>query len=219
MNIIEEAFSQLYPNQPYPYTASIKYSRKFSDYNANVRLRENTLIFNLSRKWKEIDRDIRIGLIQELLVKITKKKTQTTNMEFYHNFIKNLHLAIPKDKSHPILEASFHRVNKKYFNNMVEIPNLEFGKTTLRKLGHYSYQKDIIQLSSVLLKGDEEFIDLVMHHEMLHKQLKFYWKPGRAHFHTPEFKKKEREFENFEEIEARLTKFLTKQKIKSWFWG
>ncbi len=99
MNIAERAFSLLYPEKMLDYEASIKYSHKFNDYNANVRIRGSQLMFHLSRKWKEIDDDIRIGLIQELLVKIIKDRRNTINMDLYRKFIKNLHVSVPKVQS------------------------------------------------------------------------------------------------------------------------
>ena len=68
--LIKEAFQELYPNKELNYSLSLKYSRKFKPYNANVKRYGNNLIFNLSRDWKKISREIQIGLIQELLAKI-----------------------------------------------------------------------------------------------------------------------------------------------------
>ena len=73
-NIVEEAFQQLYPEKEIKYNISLKYSRKFKPYNANVKLYGNSLIFNLSKDWKKISKEIQIGLIQELMVKILKDK-------------------------------------------------------------------------------------------------------------------------------------------------
>jgi|ETNmetMinimDraft_2_1059921.scaffolds.fasta_scaffold61159_1 hypothetical protein len=230
MGMIEEAFAGLYPEREYPYLGKITYSGKFSDYNANIRLQDNCMTFNLSKKWKEVDRDIRIGLLQVLLTKMMKKelsrqqpkktdKKTTLQMDLYQHFIKSLHLGIIKDKDDPHLSASFERVNALYFNHQVEKPNLVWGKESIRKLGHYNYQTDTIMLSKVFHGGDTKFIDLVMHHEILHKHLQFFWKPGRSYYHTPEFRKKEKEFKDFEQVERELERFLAKKKVKRWFFG
>ena len=70
MNLAEEAYAELYPQKEIKFNFSLKYSRKFKPYNANVKLFGSSLIFNLSRDWKKISKEIQMGLIQELLAKI-----------------------------------------------------------------------------------------------------------------------------------------------------
>ena len=184
------------------------------------------MTFNLSKKWKGVDKDIRMGLIQELLHKMMRKEMgnngfskATLQMDLYHNFIKSLHLGIVKDKDDPHLSASFNRINDTYFRGLIEKPNLVWGKESIRKLGHYNFQTDTIMITKVFQGQDPKFIDLVMHHEILHKHLKFYWKPGRSHYHTPEFRKREKEFDNHEQIEKEMERFLARKKVKRWFFG
>ena len=92
--LIMEAFQQLYPDKELKYNFSLKYSRKFRPYNANVKLRGNSIEFSLSREWKKISKEIQMGLVQELLAKILKDRKKTTNMELYNIFMKNVHLLI-----------------------------------------------------------------------------------------------------------------------------
>ena len=70
MKVAEEAYNRLYPHQALPYNIQLKYSDKFKSYNGNVRLYNNTLYFGLSKKWKTVDAEIVIGLLQSLLLKI-----------------------------------------------------------------------------------------------------------------------------------------------------
>src|SRR3989338_6954790 len=114
--LIKEAFQQLYPEKELKYSVSLKYSRKFKPYNANVKLHRDNLMFNLSRDWKKISKEIQIGLMQELMIKILKEKNKKTmNMELYNTFLKNVHIAIPKTKTDAVLEESFNRINEDYF--------------------------------------------------------------------------------------------------------
>ena len=53
---------------------------------------------------------------------------------------------------------------------------------------------------------------------MLHKKHKFISKNGKNYHHTREFKKKEKEFENAEEIEKLIRIITTKKRIKKLFW-
>ncbi len=212
--LIKKAFKQLYPEKELDYSISLKYSRKFKPYNANVKMRGETLIFNLSREWKKISKEIQIGLIQELMTKILKgKKYKTMNMELYNLFMKNVHLAIPKTKIDEILEDSFDRVNENYFNGMADKPNLQWGNDSTSKLGSYEYGSDTITISTIFKNSEQQLLDYVMYHEMLHKKFKFQNKNGRNFHHSNEFKRMEGKFENRELIEREISKLARKYRF------
>jgi len=213
MNIVQEAFQKLYPEKRLDYEVSLKYSNKFKPYNANVKLYNNKLEFNLSKKWKTVSREIQIGLIQGLLVKIIKEKKKTTNMDLYSIFMRKIHIAIPKTKSDPVLEKSFNKVNEKYFYGLIEKPNLVWCNS-LKKLGSYEYGTDTIAISRIFQNKDNKILDYIMYHEILHKKHKFKSKDGRNYHHTREFRKKEKEFENSKEIEKAISKLTRKTKQK-----
>ena len=208
----EEAFRRLYPERKHNFDFEIKYSRNFNDFNSNVRFSRfgNKIRFNLSRKWKDVDEEIQIGLLQSLMLKIFREKGQeksekhTINIDLYNSFIKNLHIGIVKDKSDPVLEESFDRVNKKYFFELVDKPNLMWGAESYRKLGSYDFHTDAISISRALMSKEQSVLDYVMYHEMLHKKEKFESRNGRTHHHTYSFRKKEKQFDNVEEIERKL---------------
>lgn len=203
MNIIEEAFRGLYPNREYKYNSKIKYSGKFKDYNANVKMYYNNLEFGMSRQWKPISREIKIGLLQELMQSLFGGKKTTINMDLYNKFIKNLHISISKTVSDPMLEESFNRVNEEYFDGLMEMPSLVFGKKSRTNFATYDYQTDTIRFTTLLQK-DQKALDYVMYHELLHKKLKFYNKNGKNFHHTSEFRKLEKKFKNHAEMERRL---------------
>ena len=211
--IIQEAFQQLYPEKELKYIFSLKYSRKFKPYNANVRLYHSNLMFNLSRDWKKISKEIQIGLIQELMCKILKSRKKTMNMELYNLFMKNVHLAVPKTKTDAILEESFNRVNEVYFNGMLDKPNLEWGNASTSKLGSYEYGSDAITISAIFKNEKLELLDYVMYHEMLHKKFKFQNKNGRNLHHSNEFKKMEAKFENRELMEKEISRLARKHRF------
>lgn len=213
-SLIQEAFQELYPDKELKYSVSLKYSKKFKPYNANVKRYGNNLVFNLSRNWKTISREIQMGLIQELMVKILHDKNKKTmNMELYNSFLKNVHIAIPKTKTDEILEASFDRVNEAYLNGMIDIPNLEWGNDSTSKLGSYEYGSDTITISSIFRDSQQELLDYVMYHEMLHKKFKFENKNGRNLHHSSEFKKMEAKFENRDSIEKEISRLARKHRL------
>ena len=81
MNLVEESFKRLYPEKEFNYEVKIKYSGKFQPFNANVRFSSNRITLNLSKQWRTVDSEIKIGLIQEMLIKLFKSKKNTKNME------------------------------------------------------------------------------------------------------------------------------------------
>ena len=74
MNLIQESFQRLFPTKEFSYHAEIEYNRRLSDFNANIRLQHNRLSLHLNLQWKDIDEEIKIGLIQHLLLRIFKER-------------------------------------------------------------------------------------------------------------------------------------------------
>lgn len=224
MNLIREAFQKLYPEKKITFNLKLKYSSAFKGYNANLnkvyyKIKENPIKeieIRLSKKWFAINKEIQMGLIQFLLIKSFKEKKRTTNVDIYHNFLKNIHIAIPKIDSHPLLESSFNRVNKEYFSELIEKPNLVFNKSK-NKLGSYEYGTDIITISSYLKEVSQETLDYVMYHEMLHKKYKFKNTGVRTTHHTKEFKEEESKFKNSKVIETQLRKLVSNDHKKGIF--
>ena len=222
MDLIERAFKELYPDREYIYRSKLKYSGKFAPYNANIRISGfYNLEMKLSKSWHGIDKEIIIGLIQDLLLKVAGGKNgaikSTLNIKLYNNFIKNLHLGINKDKIDPFLKRSFDRVNEQFFSNQIETPNLVWGSFSKRKLGCYNFHTDTISMSKIFLEQDIELLDYVMYHEILHKSLKFRVSNGKHAYHTSDFRKAEKSYPNGELFEKRLRNLSSKVKKKSIF--
>lgn len=201
MNLPREAFTRLFPEREFNYDAKIEYGR-LSGYRARASLRGRNLIFQMSKNWVEINDEIKIGLLQEFVLKLLKEKKKSTNIDLYHNFLRNAHIGIEKTRTHPTLEASFRRINDKFFNGIIEQPNFKVGNS-IRVLGSYEYGTDTIRITKHLLE-DAELLDYVMHHEMLHKKHKFKDRTCRTLHHSPEFKREEERYPNHDELEQRL---------------
>jgi hypothetical protein len=192
----------------------LTYSGHFSNYNANVRYTRTHIEFNLSNLWKNIDEDIQIGLIESLVVRMFKiKGVSTSNMKLYESFMKGLSKYAKSSDYDPELEESFNRVNEKFFNGMMEKPNLIFATESFRKLGSYEYSTNTINISTIFkgLPPDEQrFLDYVVYHELLHKKHTFNVKHGRHQAHTTVFRNDEKKFG--ENAEEELTSWLRKKK-------
>ena len=215
-NLAEIAIQNLNLEDIDEYSFDLHYHGKFNSYNANVRMRNKNLIFNLSKLWEDIDSDIQIGLVQELALKILKRKhVKTLNMDLYHIFLKNVHISVPKVKNHPALEDSFKRMNEQYFDGMIEQPNLRWGTHSTAKLGSYEYGSDTITISKIL-EDDRFLLDYVMYHEMLHKKHKFSSTNGRHLHHSYAFRKDEEQYPNHEIAERELRKLCIKHRKGNW---
>lgn len=214
-------FRELFPEKEFIYCPKLKYSGRFSDYNANIRLYKNNLTISLSRKWKGINNEITKGMIQSLLAKMfsKNKKTSTMNIDLYNNFIRSLHLAIPKTDIDEELRRSFDRVNERFFCSQLEISNLIWGEFSKRKFATYDFQTDTIRFSKILKDQNTELIDYVMYHEMLHKKLKFKSNNIRNSFHNTQFRTAEKQFPNNKELEHQLKLLAMRSKRRRSFWN
>lgn len=220
MNILERSFRGLYPDNIDPLLFEVKYSAKFSGFNANIRRKGYKITISLSRKWLEVSEDIQIGLCQHLLNRLYNTKIKTTEMELYTIFLKRVHVSIEKNNIDERLKESFDRMNLQFFLNLLETTNLVWGEKNFRKLGSYTYGTDTIMVSSVLKDAPQELIDLVVYHEMLHKKHKFYETNSKTMHHSSAFKADERKFPDFINAEKRLTQFLRRKRfgrLLSWF--
>ncbi len=217
MNLIEESYSKLQFEKKDEFSLSIEYNNRFKGYNANIKRHNRNIDVFLSKKWKSVDKEIQIGIIQHLLLKLFKKKQETENTKLYNIFLKKVHIAIPKNKIDSSLKEIFDEVNEKYFLGSVDCPNMVWGKETRSRLGSYDFNTDTITISKNLKNTPKEYTEYVMYHEMLHKKLKFENKKGRNNHHTKEFREMEKKFENYSELEKSLPSLVKKKKSLFWF--
>jgi len=212
--LADKAFRRLFPGKQLTYAIEIKYSRKFRPYNANVRKTGNVLQFNFSREWKSVNQEITIGLIQDLLLRILKKKSTTTNIDLYNHFIKNLHISAAKTEIDEGLQKIFDAVNDEYFNNSIDLPNLRWGLAGKTKLATYDYHTDTISVSRIFREAEEDVIAYLLYHEMLHKKMKFSSSSGRSIHHSKQFKDLEKKFAKRDEMEQKLQQYIRKSPFR-----
>lgn len=216
--IAEVAYKSLYPASSTDYYFQIKYSGKFSPFNANVRLYpwKNKWVFSLSKDWRGVSEDIVVGLLQHLILKMRGQKKSTFNIEMYEHFMKTVGEYSKKDNIDEDLNTIFQKINLEYFNGLLTNCNLKWGSDSKRTLGHYSFATDTITISSIFQNLPEELIpalELVMYHEMLHKKHKFTSKNNSNRYHTTEFRKDEKKFKDYNKWEKELNKIIRKKKF------
>ncbi len=205
---LEESYKELYPEMETP-KLSIKYSGRFRNYNAKIIRNGWNYELKLSNKWKNISEEIQKGLIQKLILKINKDTKKTLSIDLYNKFISKIGKYSERINSDNELIKLFHELNETYFHNLMEQPNLKFGKNNLRKLGSYSYEEDLVIISS-LLKKETNLIKYVLYHELLHKKHGVKKGNKRNTYHSKKFKDEEKKFED-PEIEKKLRKYLRKK--------
>lgn len=215
MNILEDAYIKLTSEAYCPYTCYVQYSGRFKDFGANIELRSSKITVRLSRSWYGKDKDVQIGCIQELLCKLLNLHPKTKEIDQYNHFIKNVHNGIIKRRADPELLESFNRMNDQFFIGMVERPNLIWGKDSFRTMGTYCFKSDTIRMSTVLRDVDQEILDYVMYHEMLHKVHKFRRSGKKTYYHDKKFNEAEAIYPNQEKIEKKLQWIATKARTKS----
>ncbi|MGV8168477.1 MAG: hypothetical protein ACP5N3_00305 [Candidatus Nanoarchaeia archaeon] len=216
--LAREAFSELFPGKEESRDIIVKYSAKFRGYNANVRYSSKEIVFSLSRDWLELSDELKKGLIQHLLIKVYKIPFEKTiEMDLYEKFISNLgkYAHVEEENDQELIE-SFNRLNKEYFEDLLERPNLVWGQDSFRKLGHYEYATNTIMISNIF-KGETELIDSIMYHEMLHKkQGRRITKTGRSVHHDAKFRAEEAKYKD-KDAEKKITAFIRRKRLRNVF--
>ncbi len=207
------AYKELYGKDP-TINLELKFHGNLKGYNASVRKSAFTITFTLSKKFETCENEVQIGVMQFLLNKLYKTKIKTDNIDFYHSFIKNMSNLAPITKNDPTLEQSYLRMNEKFFSGLMTRPNLMWGQDNFRLLGTYTYGTDTIMISRILEQVDQETLDYVVYHEMLHKKHKFSNTGSRTHSHTKAFRNDEKMFVRHDKQEPELALRKALQKAK-----
>ncbi len=116
------------------------------------------------------------------------------------------------------LQDGYDQLNTQYFNNNLAPCQLTWGaRMTYRKYGHYDLLRDTIMISKSLDSNivPSYVVDFVLYHEMLHKRLGVEVINGRRYAHTPEFRRLEKQFPQFDQAEAFLSKLSRQTRKKS----
>lgn len=105
------------------------------------------------------------------------------------------------------LATSFERVRASYFAGEISRPRLLWSRrVTGRHFGYYNHLQDTVMVSCTLDSSEVPayVVDFVVYHELLHKKHGCRWRNGRQAFHTREFRREERRFEQYTAAEAML---------------
>lgn len=191
----------------YPY-AGIRHS---------IRKREGKILIRISDTFLDAPQDVLLALGRILLAKLNKNPVSKKDRDVYSRYVASEEL---QDKAaallsgrrkairivkgnHRSLEDSFQRVNTTYFGGLMEKPTLTWGRKKARRtLGRYDLQRDVVCVSPFLDSSEvpEEFLDFIMYHELLHKKHGVQERGGKLWAHTPQFKRDEKRFHDYEKM-------------------
>ena len=217
MNLAERAIKELFPEKDEQRNIYIRYSGRFSPYNANVHYNQQNMTFSLSKTFLELSEEIRQGVVEHLLCKIYGEQRPSTNQDLYHAFMKHLSSVAKVREKDPYLLERFQEINEHYFNGLMNEPNIRWGQQAFRKLGHYEYSTDTIVISSIFKEARKnenvrKLLDFVIYHEMLHKKHRYNHKQQRARHHTRAFREDEQKWRD-KDVEKKLKWFITKKRL------
>ena len=72
-NLLKEAYIRLYPKKEIPFLCGARYSNRLKDYNSRISLKNNFLEAHMSKKWQPVDEEIKLGLVQSLMLRLLKE--------------------------------------------------------------------------------------------------------------------------------------------------
>lgn len=213
LNQIFKALGKNIEAEFYPY-AAIKHS---------VRRRNGRIYVRISDVFADAPREVLLSVGRILLAKLNKKQVDQKDRTIYNVYISSRRLQekasrIVSNRKKKVrirkgyyrdLNKSFGRVNREYFKSTLGKPKLTWSlRRARRTLGRYDPEGDVVFISRILDSPEipEELLDFIMYHELLHKKHGIKKKGGRARVHTPQFRKDERKFRNYQKMKALMEK-------------
>ena len=205
-----------------PAAAAPEFEVRFHPYaNLDSRIRlesgHRKIVVKVSDQLENAPPDVQESLAHVLLSKLYRKTIDRTHQQRYKEFVNRSdvrrraleirrqrgrkRLTPPTGGSYD-LESMFDAINLQYFDGRLEKPRLGWSvRRSRRLLGHYDHAHHAIVISRLLDSPavPRFVVEYVLYHEMLHLKHPVEYRAGRRCVHSPEFKRDERRFPQFEE--------------------
>ena len=201
--------------------------------NHTIRLRNSKIFVRLAEICETAPLETQRALAFILVAKLLRKKVPPLAAQIYHSFVKSREMqsrafenkrakgrkiiTTSKGKTYD-LDEIFARLNQTYFRNLIEKPILSWSaRKTYRILGHHDSTHQTIIISKSLDNSDipKYVVEFVVFHEMLHVFHPTTHREGRRYNHTPQFRRDEKKFVNFEEAEEWIEQNAAKLKRRA----
>ena len=159
-----------------------------------------------------------------LLAKVYRIKVEREIRSKYNSYVEILKESLPV-KNHNRLDAYkseghvfnlveiFNQMNDRYFGNTLQMPTLGWSrKNSYWRLGFYDQERNLLVISRVFDQRGvpEEIVRYLVYHEMLHIHFPTERKNGRRIIHSPEFRRVEKQFPAYKDIQNWLKSNLRK---------
>jgi len=150
-----------------------------------------------------------------LLAKVYKIRVGSDIRKSYNDYIEILKESLPVKKHNRLdaytakgeifdLTKIFNQLNASYFGNNLKIPVLGWSrKNSYWRLGFYDKERDLLVISRVFDQSavPEDIVRYMVYHEMLHIYYPSERKNGRRIIHPPAFRKTEKQFPGYQDIQ------------------
>ena len=199
----------------------------FAGINHTARLNEGRLKVRVSDLFEEAPDEVHRALAYILLAKLYRKKIDASIHRTYRAFILRHEIqerarvvrsgrgrgmrVVRARGRHFDLDAVFDRINAQYFSGTIDKPRISWStKRSKCVLGRYDSTHHTIFISRVFdaPRIPSYVLDYVMYHEMLHVTHRTRIQDCRVIVHTPEFKREERRFAQYEDAKRWLKQIL-----------
>jgi hypothetical protein len=228
---IEEIYARVFqavrPRTPVP-EILVRYKR-YANANSRISLRSGRLLVDISDILQSAPAPIQEALATVLLCKLFGKPPDKNCLAQYRRYLNRadmrrcLHSA-KRERGRKSYRGAqgfaynlaevFATLNEQYFHGLMAPPALGWSlRASHTILGHYDPSHHVIVLSSALDSTDapEIAVRFVMFHEMLHLRYPTENRGVRRCVHTPEFKRAERQFEDYVKAKQELNRFVERK--------
>jgi hypothetical protein len=228
--IYERVFRTIKPRTPVP-RITIRF-RKYANANSRIRLQDGHLHADISDLLETAPAPIQEALAFILISKLYRKMPTPGIVARYRRYMnrgdvrRTLHRAKQergRKAYRPArgrvydLCAIFEELNFQYFHGLMARPEIGWSLRPSRTtLGHYDPSHHVIVLSALLdsERAPELLVKYVMFHEMLHLKYPTEHRSARRCVHTQEFKRAEREFQDYRKAISEMKLFVDSVAIR-----
>ena len=206
------------------YHLSVKFY-KTKSISHTIQLRQRDIQIKIAQSFDKAPEYILRSLGIILFSKLFRFKVDSKTRREYRQFIEDS--ILPDHKQHirkPSpdytaygdiynLNFIFEDINRAYFQNQLNRPVLGWSlNKSYTRLGFYSDEKNLLVISRIFdsPRVPLRVVEYMMYHEMLHIAIPTKIVNGRRSVHPPEFKKQDRAFPGYDEIQ----KWIKKHRVK-----
>lgn len=216
-SLMTEQYQFNFPTKKYRLKAEFYPSKSLRH---TISLRSGQILIRISETFKSVPEEILglLGII--LLAKIFRYKVERDINRKYREYVREYILPQhPVNERRPSVKYTaagkfydlneiFNSINSQFFENKIQKPVLGWSlNKSYGRLGFYSDARNLLVISRIFdsRKAPLQVVRYLMYHEMLHIYLPARIVNGRKLVHTERFRKLERQFPDFENIQKWIT--------------